>query len=304
MFKQGKKYQKGGVPDMRKGINTPKPINDSGNPLAKKINPMPLGETKFLEQWSNGAGKPVPNPHTPNIPYTFGPGNPMHERMGFYDNKEDNINRVDYNWNDNINLSSGKFKGAKVPKMMINDLVGAAKSQGLDPYQMLALAGQESTFGKGYNVVEGLSGYQGGSEAKRLIVSGWNVSRDSKTMETNSPDDAFTGAAKWIKNKGVQSYNPGSKTYVNEFNNSMDLLKSDTALTNYVSKLKKGGRISGGKKQEGGELVDAFLDELKKGGWIKGAVDPKHKGFCTPMTKSTCTPRRKAFAKRAKAHFK
>ncbi len=35
--------------------------------------------------------------------------------------------------------------------------------------------------------------------------------------------------------------------------------------------------------------------------WIQKAVDPAHKGYCTPMTKPTCTPARKAFAKRAKA---
>ena len=38
---------------------------------------------------------------------------------------------------------------------------------------------------------------------------------------------------------------------------------------------------------------------LKKGSnknWIQKAVNPKHKGFCTPMTKKTCTPRRKALA--------
>jgi len=42
--------------------------------------------------------------------------------------------------------------------------------------------------------------------------------------------------------------------------------------------------------------------EEAKSGWLSGAVNPAHKGYCTPMTKSTCTPRRKAFAKRAKAH--
>ena len=31
--------------------------------------------------------------------------------------------------------------------------------------------------------------------------------------------------------------------------------------------------------------------------WIQKAVNPKHKGFCTPMTKKTCTPRRKALAR-------
>ena len=38
---------------------------------------------------------------------------------------------------------------------------------------------------------------------------------------------------------------------------------------------------------------------FKKGtdkNWIQKAVNPKHKGFCTPMTKKTCTPKRKALA--------
>ncbi len=34
--------------------------------------------------------------------------------------------------------------------------------------------------------------------------------------------------------------------------------------------------------------------------WIQGAVNPEHKGYCTPMTKPTCTPKRKALAKRFK----
>jgi len=34
--------------------------------------------------------------------------------------------------------------------------------------------------------------------------------------------------------------------------------------------------------------------------WIQKAVNPAHKGFCTPMTKDTCTPARKALAKRFK----
>lgn len=39
----------------------------------------------------------------------------------------------------------------------------------------------------------------------------------------------------------------------------------------------------------------------KKSKWLQGAVNPEHKGYCTPMTKSTCTPRRKALAMRFKA---
>lgn len=54
------------------------------------------------------------------------------------------------------------------------------------------------------------------------------------------------------------------------------------------------------------KMVDVFIEQIaifKKGGknWIQGAVNPKHKGYCTPMTKKTCTSHRKALAKRFKA---
>jgi len=54
--------------------------------------------------------------------------------------------------------------------------------------------------------------------------------------------------------------------------------------------IKKGGRIG-----------------FKKGTdkrWIQKAVDPKHKGYCTPMTKKTCTPARKALARTFKKKAK
>jgi hypothetical protein len=30
--------------------------------------------------------------------------------------------------------------------------------------------------------------------------------------------------------------------------------------------------------------------------WIQKAINPAHKGYCTPETKKTCTPKRKALA--------
>jgi len=48
--------------------------------------------------------------------------------------------------------------------------------------------------------------------------------------------------------------------------------------------------------------MTALIPKNKKGNWIQGAVNPKHKGYCTPMTKSTCTPKRKAFAMTMKKH--
>lgn len=38
------------------------------------------------------------------------------------------------------------------------------------------------------------------------------------------------------------------------------------------------------------------MAEKKDKKWIQKAVNPKHKGFCTPLTKKTCTPKRKALA--------
>lgn len=39
---------------------------------------------------------------------------------------------------------------------------------------------------------------------------------------------------------------------------------------------------------------------MGKGGWIQKAINPAHKGYCTPMTKSTCTGHRRALALRFK----
>jgi len=46
------------------------------------------------------------------------------------------------------------------------------------------------------------------------------------------------------------------------------------------------------------------MAKVKDKNWIQKAVNPKHKGFCTPMTKPTCTPKRKALAKTFKAMAK
>jgi len=51
-------------------------------------------------------------------------------------------------------------------------------------------------------------------------------------------------------------------------------------------------------QKNGGKTAKA---KAKDGKWIQKAVNPKHKGYCTPMTKATCTPKRKALAKTFKA---
>src|SRR6187399_568880 len=67
-----------------------------------------------------------------------------------------------------------------------------------------------------------------------------------------------------------------------------------------MAKFKKGGATDD--YYAGGGYVDDEIELMKKGGWIKKAVNPAHKGYCTPMTKRTCTPRRKALARTFKKH--
>ena len=64
-----------------------------------------------------------------------------------------------------------------------------------------------------------------------------------------------------------------------------------------------------GQKKPDREHVPYERHGAKKGGkadknWIQKAVNPKHKGYCTPMTKKTCTPARKALARTFKKKAK
>lgn len=48
--------------------------------------------------------------------------------------------------------------------------------------------------------------------------------------------------------------------------------------------------------QSSKEVSSKKATKAKDGKWIQKAINPKHKGYCTPMTKKTCTPKRKALA--------
>ena len=89
---------------------------------------------------------------------------------------------------------------------------------------------------------------------------------------------------------------------------------SDKALRGNRLTAQGGGRIAGPARraQESGfyspDMGMQGRIGFKKGGtdkkWIQKAVDPKHKGYCTPMTKKTCTPARKALARTFKKKAK
>lgn len=95
--------------------------------------------------------------------------------------------------------------------------------------------------------------------------------------------------------KGVQAF--ASQVLAHKENYSPAMVKKANFAHN----------AAGWRHEYGGPVMDTDADnptpEYAKGGnWIHGAVNPAHKGFCTPMTKATCTPRRKAFAETMKKH--
>lgn len=112
-------------------------------------------------------GSKIPNPS-----YTFENMTDLYNKK-FY--SVGDIARMEgnktYDYNNSIALKTGKYNLAKVPKQLIDDVIDTAKRKGIDPYDLLALIGQESTFGGGLDILSKGRG-EGGKQA---LVSGWNL---------------------------------------------------------------------------------------------------------------------------------
>jgi hypothetical protein len=155
----------GPIPMMSK--ITPSIINMfSGDPIKKFIN------------WVNEPSKSKV-PSKPASLYDKMNDTFFDKNQAFYDKMDANDDK-DYNKSPSyINLSSGRFSGAKVAPGMIDDIVKAAKANNVDPWVMLSLVGRESTFGSGEQQNKDRSGN------KQMLVSGWNVAEDYKPYEVN-----------------------------------------------------------------------------------------------------------------------
>jgi len=88
----------------------------------------------------------------------------------------------------------------------------------------------------------------------------------------------------YVTRKGWDDIAEGLKKRANEYDSTSkeDFRRADSAkasLKKILPEKKKGGTV-----------------KAKDGKWIQKAINPKHKGYCTPETKATCTPKRKALA--------
>ena len=93
----------------------------------------------------------------------------------------------------------------------------------------------------------------------------------------------------YLQNKPVRKQ-------ITKYNDESAMPSDDT--TSFRSRgYLEGQKKLGFKKKTGGSIKKYKSGGKVKKNWIQGAVNPAHKGYCTPMTKATCTPKRKALAK-------
>jgi len=96
----------------------------------------------------------------------------QNEAVGKFDSRFNVNDRLPSDSSQMLNLSSGRFRGAKVTSSLIKDIVASAKEQGVDPWVLLSVVGRESTYGSGTRDNRERAG------SKKDLVSGWTVAED------------------------------------------------------------------------------------------------------------------------------
>jgi hypothetical protein len=134
---------------------------------------------------------------------------------------------------------------------------------------------------------------------KKKAQAGYSIgsyaTRDKATGNYDKLDRFKTAQGdRYYRSTGKDIYDLGKMNSRKALMNNADSVRSNTlsvqekeSMKSQENPMKKGGKMS--------------KIKAKDGKWIQKAVNPKHKGYCTPMTKATCTPKRKALAKTFKA---
>lgn len=130
--------------------------------------------------------------------------------------------------------------------------------------------------------------------AKQEMQNANLVNRANKLLESSNPDNAYSALA---YNSGVMM-NDAAKIKSEQVAAQKEALGNlQQAMLDYADHTGIDPKEMSKQFAKGG-----IIPMADSGKWIQGAVNPKHKGFCSPMTKSTCTPKRKAFAETMKKH--
>jgi hypothetical protein len=88
--------------------------------------------------------------------------------------KKEASDNLDIDPNDTLKLNQGRFRGANVPRVLVDKAVESAQKTGVPVGKILSLIGRESAFGSGRE--------NGGL---RALVSGWNVAEKYSPTDYN-----------------------------------------------------------------------------------------------------------------------
>ena len=133
-------------------------------------------------------------------------------------------------------------------------------------------------------------------KAQRGVSIGTYMTMNPKTNQLNRLDKfKHSDGDRYYRSSGPRDFEQtiADENMMKSYGNSADSIRSST--------LTAAERKAIDQKKNGGKVTKSKTVKAKDGKWIQKAVNPKHKGYCTPMTKATCTPKRKALAKTFKA---
>ena len=218
-----------------------------------------------------------------------------------------NKKQIDQNW-DRIVEMYNKARNSELNNSHVTGLIGNIVHETMgsfDPKQ------KQLDGGPGRGIIQWEKGTERYKDFARNVKNPlnfddqYNFILKSLTAENTINSTLHWGAYgnqnKWIKNKNMspeESAAAFSNLYLRPGEPNIEERQK---ATRYIhDKLQKEMRLKPDWSVIN-KIKSNFVSIQKKGGWIQKAVDPAHKGYCTPMTKATCTPHRKALARRFKS---
>jgi len=172
--------------------------------------------------------------------------------------KSDTLNQNDYikNNSQRLLLTKGRYRNASINPNIVDEAYKTAKEKNIDPFELLAIIGRESVFGKGYSSREGKQVGKFVETSKKAMASAWNTSEDYR------PESPL----KFLADKdvpGVKSFSNNQGWYFSikdEAAMKKHLAEHPRLLEQYDNKLKDTKNI------KGADSFDMAVDFIKEKG--------------------------------------
>jgi len=200
--------------------------------------------------------------------------------------------------------------------------LGRVEAEPSNPNRRAEISRVHGELNRGY-AKGGRAGFAHGEQAET-----WDKRREGVGAAKRKPHKSFRKKKKYTKeqlamHKSIKEKRHGGKKFKGKVFDASPIQLAKAGMTEskmyglpahsqkYVNGKLQYAKPYGGTIDTGFKGYDKSTPGvgLKSGGkadkkWIQKAVNPKHKGYCTPMTKKTCTPARKALARTFKKKAK